>query len=302
MSQFYLRLPCRYVYNQIVSVLTKTQLTRIYEQRRNYDLRRLLAGAERLLDSLLDLTEREPAFLLGAIRCLPLASTVRDQISNTISSTCSKIKVNLSKIKTSIKAAISFDLNFQNLVFAILLANNQLITLVRMKKYVIHPLDLHLIFNLVNSSESFKTAESWTPICLPKFDARLIMKPLNWTCYNDNAFSGYLHGHVSYLSDDCQACLLLLTVDRDAFFTLSEAKQKISEVKFYLGTLMSWLKNIYAANLHLVWWPYQQFEQTFSESISYFLISGFVNSNEQNVFHPKLIVLSAIHFETKKIN
>ncbi|XP_059475617.1 vacuolar fusion protein MON1 homolog A [Neocloeon triangulifer] len=180
-----------YVYNQIVSVLTKTQLTRIYEQRRNYDLRRLLAGAERLLDSLLDLTEREPAFLLGAIRCLPLASTVRDQISNTISSMCSKIK---------------------NLVFAILLANNQLITLVRMKKYVIHPLDLHLIFNLVNSSESFKTAESWTPICLPKFDA-----------------SGYLHGHVSYLSDDCQACLLLLTVDRDAFFTLSEAKQKISE-------------------------------------------------------------------------
>jgi hypothetical protein len=44
-------------------------------------------------------------------------------------------------------------------------------------------------------------------------------------------FSGYLHGHVSYLSDDCQACLLLLTVDRDAFFTLSEAKQKISEVR-----------------------------------------------------------------------
>jgi len=63
---------------------------------------------------------------------------------------------------------------FQNLVFAILLANNQLITLVRMKKYFIHPVDLHLIFNLVNSSESFKAAESWTPICLPKFDPRLV--------------------------------------------------------------------------------------------------------------------------------
>jgi vacuolar fusion protein MON1 len=86
------------VYNQIVSVLTKTQLTRIYEQRRNYDLRRLLAGAERLLDSLLDLTEREPAFLLGAIRCLPLISTVRDQISNTISSTCGKIKVKIAGV------------------------------------------------------------------------------------------------------------------------------------------------------------------------------------------------------------
>lgn len=94
------------------------------------------------------------------------------------------------------------------MVFAILLANNQLITLVRMKKFYIHPTDLHLILNLVASSESFKTAESWTPICLPKFDS-----------------NGFMHGHVSYLAEDCQACLLLLTVDRDVFFTLSEAKQ-----------------------------------------------------------------------------
>lgn len=43
-------------------------------------------------------------------------------------------------------------------------------------------------------------------------------------------FSGFLHAHVSYLSDDCQACLLLLTVDHDLFFVLSEAKQRIVEV------------------------------------------------------------------------
>ncbi|XP_067002562.1 vacuolar fusion protein MON1 homolog [Anabrus simplex] len=188
-SQLVLQLT--YVYSQIVSVLTSTQLTRIFEQRRNYDLRRLLAGAERLIDHLLNFMEREPAFFLGAVKCLALTPSVRDAITQTIIQTCGKIK---------------------NLVFAILLANNQLITLVRMKKYFIHPADLHLIFNLVNSSESFKTAESWTPVCLPKFDS-----------------SGFLHGHVSYLSDDCQACLLLLTVDREVFFTLSEAKQKIVE-------------------------------------------------------------------------
>lgn len=60
----------------------------------------------------------------------------------------------------------------QDLVFALILANNQLVTLVRMKKYFLHPMDLHLIINLVNSSESFKAAESWIPICLPKFDSR----------------------------------------------------------------------------------------------------------------------------------
>lgn len=41
-----------------------------------------------------------------------------------------------------------------------------------MKKYNLHPSDIHLVLNLVQSSESFKTAESWTPICLPKFDSR----------------------------------------------------------------------------------------------------------------------------------
>lgn len=65
---------------------------------------------------------------------------------------------------------------------------------------------------MIDCSESFKTAESWSPICLPKFDS-----------------NGFLHAYVSYLSDDCQACLVLLSVDRDVFYTLSEAKTKITE-------------------------------------------------------------------------
>lgn len=130
-------------------------------------------------------------FLTNSIRVFPLSTTIRSQITSAIQSNCSKIK---------------------NLVFAVLIANNKLIALVRMKKYSIHPADLRLIFNLVECSESFKSSENWSPICLPKFD-----------------MNGYLHAHVSYLADDCQACLLLLSVDRDAFFTLAEAKAKITD-------------------------------------------------------------------------
>ncbi|CAH0394975.1 unnamed protein product [Bemisia tabaci] len=188
-----------YVYNQVISVVTLSRLTKIFEQKCNYDLRRLLSGSERLIDQLLVFMETDYAFLLGAVRVLPLAPTARDDISNIIVSACSKIK---------------------NLVFALLIANNQLITLVRMKKYELQPSDLHLLFNLVNSSESFKTAESWTPICLPLFNP-----------------SGFLHCHVSYLSEDCQACLMLLTVDHDLFYTLSTAKQKIVETLRRKGSL-----------------------------------------------------------------
>jgi Second Longin domain of FUZ, MON1 and HPS1 len=62
----------------------------------------------------------------------------------------------------------------QDLVFAILIADGQLITLVRLKKCMMHPADLHLIFNLVTASDTFKHAESWTPICLPKFDSKYV--------------------------------------------------------------------------------------------------------------------------------
>ena len=63
---------------------------------------------------------------------------------------------------------------------------------------------------------------SWTPLCLPKFDS-----------------SGFLHAHVSYLSDTSPACLLLITTDRNAFFSLSEAKAKIEERLERHGVLTS---------------------------------------------------------------
>ncbi|XP_035918477.1 protein SAND-like [Anopheles stephensi] len=187
------------VYNQIISTLTLSHMIKTFERRKNFDLRRLLAGSERLIDHLLvsDKCDRKVvsnnpfSFMTHSVRILPLQPSVRETVVSAIQSNCGKIK---------------------NLVFAVLIANNKLIALVRMKKYFIHPADLRLIFNLIECSESFKSAESWTPICLPKFDS-----------------SGFLHAHVSYLAEDCQACLLLLSIERDVFYTLSEAKRKITE-------------------------------------------------------------------------
>ncbi|XP_008486157.1 vacuolar fusion protein MON1 homolog A [Diaphorina citri] len=180
-----------YIYNQIISTLTLSQLTKIFDQHRNFDLRRLLSGSERLIHTLVEFTETEVDFVLASYRCLTLSSSIRDQISHVLSSAVSKVK---------------------NLVFIILIGADRIISYLHMKKYNLRPMDIHLILNLVRSSESFKTGEIWTPLCLPQFDA-----------------SGYLYSHVSYLADDCAACLLMLTVDKNLFFTLSEAKQVITE-------------------------------------------------------------------------
>jgi vacuolar fusion protein MON1 len=167
------------VYNQILSILTLSHMQKIFEKRKNFDLRRLLEGSERLIDHLLSndsnskkVSNNPFTFLTHSVRILPLSTGVRDTITSAIQNNCSKIK---------------------NLVFAVLLANNKLIALVRMKKYFINPADLRLVFNLIECSESFKSSESWTPICLPKFDP-----------------NGFLHAHVSYLAEDCVSFIGLL--------------------------------------------------------------------------------------------
>ncbi|XP_060096046.1 vacuolar fusion protein MON1 homolog A [Heteronotia binoei] len=178
-----------YIYYQILSLLTLTQLNRIFQQKQNYDLRRLLAGSERITDNLLDLMATDPSFLMGAARCLPMASGVRDIVS-----TC------LQQAKA------------KSLVFAILLAKNQLVSLVRKKDQFLHPIDLHLLFNLISSSSSFREGEAWTPICLPKFNS-----------------SGFFSAHISYLEQDTDLCLLLISTDREDFFTVSDCKRRFQE-------------------------------------------------------------------------
>lgn len=44
---------CSDVYNQILSILTYSEMTKNFEKRKNLDLRRLLSGSERLFYNLL---------------------------------------------------------------------------------------------------------------------------------------------------------------------------------------------------------------------------------------------------------
>ena len=67
-------------------MVTLAQLTRIFEQRKNYDLRNMIRGSERLLDSLASALDTDPSFMLAAVRVLELPTAVRDGVSNTLSS------------------------------------------------------------------------------------------------------------------------------------------------------------------------------------------------------------------------
>uniref|UniRef100_H3CPF4 Vacuolar fusion protein MON1 homolog n=1 Tax=Tetraodon nigroviridis TaxID=99883 RepID=H3CPF4_TETNG len=179
----------QYIYYQIVSLLTLTQLNHIFQRKQNYDLRRLLAGSEYLTDNLLHRLDRDPGLLLSAVTCLPLPSSVRDVVSS------------------SLQAAKAKDL-----VFSILLAGDRLVTLVRKRDQFLHHIDLHLVLNLVGSSSSFREGEGWTPICLPKFNT-----------------AGFFHAHISYLEPASELCLILVSTEREDFFNMSNCKRRFLE-------------------------------------------------------------------------
>lgn len=91
-SQYQLTMQLMYIYYQIISTLTAKRIRNIFDLHKNYDLRRMLSGAERQFNSLLDATDHDPCFMLGAVRCLPLELFVRDTIAQTMVQH-SKVKV-----------------------------------------------------------------------------------------------------------------------------------------------------------------------------------------------------------------
>ncbi|RCH78084.1 Vacuolar fusion protein mon1b, partial [Rhizopus stolonifer] len=174
-----------YLHNQILSVLTSTQLTKIFEQRVNFDLRRLLGGTEVFLDSLSSLFSADHSFMLSALQCLRVNKSVRDQMGGILTE---------GKVKNSL--------------YAIVVSKGRLVTLLRPRKHSLHPSDLHLLFNMLNGSNTFHSAEAWTPLCLPKFNSK-----------------GFLHAYICYIEKDTS--IVVISTDKSNFFEISEWKTKV---------------------------------------------------------------------------
>ncbi|KAG8214619.1 hypothetical protein J3R82DRAFT_9695 [Butyriboletus roseoflavus] len=139
-----------YLHMQILSIVTASQLRRIFERRTNFDLRRLLNGTEPFLFSLLSRLERDLAMATSSLHCLQLDPGVRSRVADTL--------VPITKMKDTL--------------YIILVAQGRVITLVRPKKHSIHPTDIHIIVNTIHSPSIYNSpaAASWIPVCLPKFN------------------------------------------------------------------------------------------------------------------------------------
>jgi hypothetical protein len=186
-SEYQLRAQLDVLYAQILSTLTKSQLSKVFRGRNNFDLRSLLGGTEVFLRALTrEMSFGSPGILLGALECLRLRKSIRNKINNVL-----------------------IERRTKSLLYGLIVADSRLVSVIRPRRHSLHPPDLHLVFSMLFNTASFsKGGEHWVPICLPKFNS-----------------TGFLYAYIYFFLPE--VALVLISPDKNAFFEMREGKEAI---------------------------------------------------------------------------
>lgn len=196
------------IYGQMLLILTKS-VNRCFEKNPKFDMTPLLGGTDVVFSSLIHSFSWNPATFLHAYTCLPLAYVTRQAAG-----------------------AILHDVADSGVLFAILMCKHKVVSLVGAQKASLHPDDMLLLANFVMASESFRTSESFSPICLPR--------------YNPMAF---LYAYVHYL--DVDTYLMLLTTSSDAFYHLKDCRIRIEMVLLKSNVLSEVQRSLLDGGMHV---------------------------------------------------
>ncbi|KAK7404732.1 hypothetical protein VNO78_05688 [Psophocarpus tetragonolobus] len=196
------------IYGQMLVILTKS-INRCFEKNPKFDMTPLLGGTEIVFSSLIHSFSWNPATFLHAYTCLPLAYAARQAAG-----------------------AILQDVADSGVLFAILMCRHKVISLFGAQKASLHPDDMLLLANFVMSSESFRTSESFSPICLPR--------------YNPSAF---LYAYIHYF--DADTYLMLLTTSSDAFYHLKDCRIRVETVLLKSSVLSEVQRSLLNGGMHV---------------------------------------------------
>ncbi|EQC38780.1 hypothetical protein SDRG_03739 [Saprolegnia diclina VS20] len=166
------------IQHHVLFFLTENGL-RLVETNPNYDLRNLLHGTEGLLASLARIWSSATWAQLDGIglRVWPMADEARKTLQRTMDA--------------------------PGLLFGLILRGEYVLAYRQGHKD--HPLpinDVHVLGHVVNHMTSFRSTESWTPICLPSFNR-----------------SGFVYAYIVYTSVDICTILISTNESQDQFHT-----------------------------------------------------------------------------------
>jgi hypothetical protein len=182
-----LRVQLDLLYAHILSTVTATALKRVYDRSENFDLSRMIQGAEVFLDRLSDdMIRGDLSIMLSAVQVLRLRQTHRARIH--------------AILQSSRQGAA--------LLYGLVACNKQLVGILRPRGHSLFPADLRILFETVYSRGFEEGGEYWLPLCLPKFNA-----------------SGFLYIYVFFITRSTS--LILVSADKEAFFELQGIKQTV---------------------------------------------------------------------------
>ncbi|TVU37070.1 hypothetical protein EJB05_19037 [Eragrostis curvula] len=235
------------MYGQILLILTKS-INRCFEKNPKFDMAPLLGGTDAVFLSLIHAFNWNPATFLHAYTCLPLAQSTR-QVASAVLQDIADSGVLFALLMCEHKiwrtpyelrrgdpdavdsrSAWTPRRRLKNVGLATCVA--MVISLVGAQKATLHPDDILLLANFILSSESFRTSESFSPICLPR--------------YNPMAF---LYAYVHFFDE--HTYVTLLTTRSDAFYDLKDSRARIQNVLLKSNVLIEVQRSLHESALHV---------------------------------------------------
>ena len=177
------------IHGQLTSLLTASAVNSIFTKNPGYDARRLLGGADVMLNSLINSFTSTPAAILGAFPSFPLLPSLRTALSE------------------NLKSAVAVS----NSLFGLIISGGCVVALEssiprqRMQQW-----DVLLLLNFLKSNQSLRQAETvFTPLCLPT--------------YNPN---GHLHAYIQFIDIQTDTAIVLFAGGANPDFEQLSAAQK----------------------------------------------------------------------------
>eukprot|EP00752_Nemacystus_decipiens_P006518 g5870.t1 len=165
----FMRLQLEYLYASILFLLT-SKVQGIYLRSPGYDLRDLLGGADTSLRGIIELAEPSRGrgrMLASGVETVWMDPAIRSRVARTLQS---------AQAASSTSGAL----------YAIWVCGEKLVSMAqpRAPSHRLTSRDLLLLVNFVATQPALRTAESWTPVCFPRFQE-----------------TGYLYAYIAFLED-----------------------------------------------------------------------------------------------------
>eukprot|EP00903_Cladosiphon_okamuranus_P008725 g8357.t1 len=169
----FMRLQLEYLYASILFLLT-SKVQGIFLRSPGYDLRGLLGGADTSLRGIIELAE--PSRGRGRMLASGVETVWMDPA----------IRLRVARALQSAQAASAMS----GALYAIWVCGEKLVSLAqpRAPSHRLTSRDLLLLVNFVATQPALRTAESWTPVCFPRFQE-----------------TGYLYAYIAFLEDPASA-------------------------------------------------------------------------------------------------